>query len=145
MTACDPLQTLNVLTIRLKSFICVDNLMKKLGASLILLLAGCVTAMSAQQFYAAFPQATSTRYLTGAEARASVENGACSILADHVYNAPIGYSVQGDVNAGAEGVDGIVANEGGNAYRITNFGWLPVADGSGATQLRVEFETLSCN
>lgn len=119
--------------------------MRIFGAAWLLLLAGCVTAMSAQQFYSEFPQATNTRYLTGAEARASVEDGTCITIADHVYNAPIGYTVQGDVNAGAEGVDGIVANDGGNAYQITNFSWHPVADGSGATQLRVEFETLSCD
>jgi len=101
--------------------------------------------MSAEQFYSAFPEATTTRYLTGAEARASIEDGTCEAISEHSYNAPIGLSVQGDVNAGAEGVDGIVSNEGGNAYRIRNFSWLPVADGSGATQLRIEFETLSCD
>jgi|GEM_PF-4849345 len=76
---------------------------------------------------------------------ASIEDGSCRAIADHTYNAPIGLTVYGDVNAGAEGVDGIVANEGGNAYRVTNFSWHPVADGSGATQLRIEFESLSCD
>lgn len=111
----------------------------------LIVLAGCVTAMSAQQFYAEFPEATSTRYVPGAEAIVATKDGSCRIIDDHVYNAPIGMTVQGDVRSGAEGVDGIVADDGGNAYRIANFSWLPVGDGSGATQLRVEFESLSCD
>ena len=118
--------------------------MRILGIAWLLLLAGCVTAMSAQQFYTEFPKATNTMYLTGADAIAAVKSGSCTKIADHVYNAPIGMTVYGDVNAGAEGVDSMVTNDGGNAYRITNFSWLPVADGSGATQLRIEFSALSC-
>ena len=109
-----------------------------------ILLGGCVTAMPAQQFYTAFPEATTTRYLTGAEAITAVEDGSCREIADHTYNAPIGMTVHGDVKAGAEGVDSMVVNDGGNAYRIRNFSWLRVADGSGATQLHLEFTTLNC-
>lgn len=111
----------------------------------LVMLAGCVTAMSAQQFYTEFPKATGARYLTGAEAIEAQEDGRCKAIDDHVYNAPIGMTVQGDVRAGAEGIDGIVANDGGNSYRITNFSWLPVGDGSGATQLRVVFDTMLCD
>ena len=119
--------------------------MRLLGVVWLFLLAGCATAMSAQQFYTEFPKATDTKYVTGAEAIAAVKDGRCREIADHVYSAPIGLTVYGDVNAGAEGVDSMVANDGGNAYRITDFSWLPVADGSGATQLRIEFLTLSCD
>lgn len=109
------------------------------------LLTGCVTAMPAQQFYSEFPEATSTRFLTGGEAKLAEENGQCSVISEHVYNAPIRVSSHGDVRAGAEGVDSIVANDGGNAYQISDFSWLPVGDGSGATQLRVAFDTLWCD
>ncbi len=119
--------------------------MRIVGVAGLVMMAGCVTAMSAQQFYTEFPKASSTRYLTGAEAIEATQEGSCRMIDDHVYNAPIGMTVQGDVRSGAEGVDGVVANDGGNAYRITNFSWLPVGDGSGATQLRLEFETLSCD
>lgn len=111
----------------------------------LVMMAGCVTAMSAQQFYTEFPKATSVRYLTGAEAIEAKQDGSCRSIDDHAYNAPIGLTVQGDVRAGAEGVDGIVTNHGGNAYRIRSFGWLQVGDGSGATQLGVEFESLLCD
>jgi len=118
--------------------------MRVIGVAGLVMMAGCVTAMSAQQFYTAFPKATSASYLTGAEAIEAKQGGRCRTIDNHVYNAPIGMTVQSDVEAGAEGVDGMVANDGGNAYRISNFSWLPVADGSGATQLVIEFETLSC-
>lgn len=55
---------------------------------------------------------------------------------------PIGLTVHDDLRNGAEGVDAIVANDGGNAYRIANYAWLPA--GGGATQLVLEFHTLLC-
>ena len=105
-------------------------------------LSGC-TAMTASQFYTEFPRATSTRYLTNAEAISAMQNGSCRAIDNHTYNAPIGLSAGGDVRNGAEGVDQIVENYGGNAYRITEFGWTIVKE-DGMTQLGLKFTSLLC-
>jgi hypothetical protein len=99
-----------------------------------------------------FPQkATNIRYLTEAEAIAAVEDGTCKEIADHVYNAPIvavfvdaQFSDFWNKRVTKEGIEGMVTNDGGNAYWITNSSWQPVDDGSERTQPRIEFKTLSC-
>ena len=53
-------------------------------------------------------------------------------------------TVNQDVASAAEGVDGIVANDGGNAYKISDFSWLEIGDGNGSTQLRIGFDTYQC-
>ena len=110
---------------------------------LVSILSGC-TSMTASQFYTEIPRATSTRYLTNAEAISAMQNGSCRAIDNHTYNAPIGFSVGGDVRNGAEGVDQIVENYGGNAYRITEFGWTIVRE-DGTTQLGLKFASLLCD
>ena len=115
-------------------------------------LTGCVTSspdmsppamsMSAGQFYARFPVATQSYYLTGVDADTAVMNGDCVRLNWRSYDAPVGASVEEDLRNGAEGVDAIVANDGGNAYRISDFDWRPVRYG---TQLNIVFYTFLCN
>ena len=78
-------------------------------------LAGCATAMPASQFYTEFPAATHSLYLNGADALAASIDGTCIKLGEHRYAAPIGLTVRDDLRNGAEGVDAIVSNEGGNA------------------------------
>ena len=107
-------------------------------------LSGCMMTMNASQFYTEFPRATSTRYLTNAEAISAMQNGSCKAIDNHTYNAPIGLSVGGDVRNGAEGVDQIVENYGGNAYRIIYFGWTIVME-DGTTQLGLKFTSLLCD
>ena len=119
--------------------------MRNLGLVGSILLTGCATSMTVEQFYTAFPDHTSSRYLTGVEAKSAVDDGSCVLIDDHVYNAPIGMTVGQDVVNGAKGVDGIVANDGGNAYRISNFSWLEIGDGYGSTQLRIEFDAYQCD
>ena len=48
----------------------------------------------------------------------------------------------GDLKNGAEGVDAIVENDGGNAYRISDYGWIQANTG---TQLVIDFDTLLCS
>jgi len=56
---------------------------------------------------------------------------------------PIGLTVYDEVRNGAKGVDTMIANDGGNAYRISSYAWVPA--GEGATQLQVDFDTLLCD
>jgi len=64
------------------------------------------------------------------------------MLDSHRYDAPIGVTVNEDLRYGASGVDAIVSNDGGNAYRISNFDWIYLP--TGATQLQIDFDTLLC-
>ncbi len=98
-------------------------------------------SMSAAQFYTEFPAATQSHYLTGADADAAIIDGFCVRLDLRSYAAPMGGTVDEDLQNGAEGVDAIVANDGGNAYRISSFEWRPRLDG---TQLQIDFQTLLC-
>jgi len=100
------------------------------------------TSMSAGLFYAEFPVATQSRYLTGAEASAAVADGLCIGLDIRSFDAPVGTTVYEDLRYGAEGVDAIVANDGGNAYRINGFEWRHIAYG---TQLHINFHTFLCD
>ena len=105
-------------------------------------LAGCAMSMPASQFYTEFPAATHSLYLNGADARVAIIDGTCIELGEHRYAAPIGLTVHDDLRNGAEGVDVIVTNEGGNAYRLASYVWVPMGDGS--TQLQIDFHTLLC-
>ena len=119
------------------------------------ILAGCVTPepssppaqpqamfMLPGQFYSEFPAETQSQYLTGVATDAAIENGVCVRLDLRDYDAPMGASLYEDLLFGAEGVDAIVANDGGNAYRITDFEWRPRQYG---TQLHIVFSTLLCD
>ena len=99
-------------------------------------------SMPAGQFYAEFPAATQSLYMTGADARIALMNGSCIELDEHRYTVPIGLTVNDEVRSGAKGVDAIIANDGGNAYRISAYAWIPA--GGGATQLQVDFDVLVC-
>ncbi|MGB5324467.1 MAG: hypothetical protein WBN40_03450 [Pseudomonadales bacterium] len=52
-------------------------------------------------------------------------------------------TVHDEVRAGGKGVDAIIANDGGNAYRISGYAWIPA--GAGATQLQIDFDSLFCD
>jgi hypothetical protein len=104
--------------------------------------AGCAMSMSASQFYTEFAAATQSLYLTGADAEVAFIDGSCINLDEHRYTVPIGLTVYDEVRNGGKGVDTIVADDGGNAYRISGYAWVPA--GEGATQLQVDFETWIC-
>ena len=100
------------------------------------------TSMTPGLFYAEFPAATQSRYLTGAEVSAAVAGGLCTRLNIRSFDAPVGTSVDEDLQYGADGVDAIVANDGGNAYRINDFEWRHIPFG---TQLHINFHTFLCD
>jgi hypothetical protein len=99
------------------------------------------SSLTASEFYAEFPRLTSTRYLDGAVATVATENGECIVLQIHRVRAAIGATVYIDMQNGAQDVDGIVINEGGNSYRMTNFQWVDV---NSSTQLVLEFTSMLC-
>ena len=100
-------------------------------------------SMPASQFYTEFPAATQSLYMTGADARLAITEGSCIELDEHRYTVPIGLAVYVEVQDGGKGVDTIIANDGGNAYRISSYAWVPAREG--ATQLQVDFDTLLCD
>ena len=108
------------------------------------ILTGCAMSMPAGQFYAEFPAATQSLHLTGADAGVAIMDGSCIKLYEHRYTVPIGLTVSDEVRKGAKGVDAIVANDGGNAYRISSFEWRRDIWSDG-TQLHINFYTLLCN
>lgn len=93
-------------------------------------------------FLKEFRAATTTKFYTGADARAAVNTGECVVLAaKRVYTAPQGRTQKGDIRNVARGVDATVKLDGGNAYRIIGHGWVPANYG---TALAVTFDTLLC-
>ena len=77
-----------------------------------------------------------------AEADEAVLTRDCIVVASHQYTASQAMTAGGDLKNGAEGVDAIVENDGGNAYRISDYGWIQANTG---TQLVIDFDTLLCS
>lgn len=121
--------------------------MKKLLIISFLLLQACATSMAPSEFIEAFPKATKSKYIDKASFKNKSATENCTVLVEgRKYVAPIGFTVQGDVENGATGVDEWVSTDKGNAYTINNFEWVTVAVGDeAATQLIVYFNTLLCN
>ena len=118
--------------------------MKQLLVISLLLLQACATSMSPNLFIDEFPKATESKYIDKAISKNEVATGNCTVLVENrKYVAPIGFTVQGDVNNGASGVDEWVITDKGNAYTINNYEWVSVGD-EGTTQLIVHFNTLLC-
>jgi hypothetical protein len=103
------------------------------------ILAGCAVSatMTVSDFYERFPVATETQYMTTVEAGEAVRTGDCIVLASHEYLATSGMVATMDLKNGAEGVDAIIENDGGNAYRISDHSWVP--------RLLIVFDTLQCS
>jgi hypothetical protein len=100
--------------------------------------------MTPREFNSDFPKATSSRFYDRKAAQEAIAEHTCKLLfGGRRYIAPIGLTVQGDVENGARGVDEWVKVDGGNAYALTNFDWISVGD-QGATQLVLYFDTMLC-
>jgi hypothetical protein len=52
----------------------------------------------------------------------------------------MGLTTMDDLKYGAKGIDEWVQLDGGNAYVLTNYKWVTI-DGSGASQLQLDFDT----
>lgn len=109
-----------------------------------LVVAGCATSMTPKQFLAEFPSATRSRFFDRSAADAAIASGNCKLLVGgRKYVSPIGFTVDGDMEYGAEGVDQWVQADKGNAHALNSFEWISVGD-QGATQLIVYFDTMLC-
>ena len=108
------------------------------------LLVGCATSMTPNQFNDRFPKETASKYYDRASANDAINSGKCKLLVSgRKYTSPIGFTVTGDVENGAEGVDQWVKVDNGNAYAINNFEWISIGN-QGKTQLIIYFDTMLC-
>jgi hypothetical protein len=108
------------------------------------LIVGCASSMTPNEFNEKFPKATMSQYFDHSTARDAIAFGKCKLLvAGRKYTSPIGFTVVGDVDNGAEGVDQWVKVDNGNAYTINNFEWISVGN-KGVTQLIIYFDTMLC-
>ena len=121
-------------------------LCRLLITTLVIFVSGCATSMTPSQFGKSFPQSTNSKFYEKLTARAAISANECSFLVENrKYIAPIGITLQGDVENGAVGVDEWVKADKGNAYTINNYEWISVPIGNDyATQLIVYFDTLLC-
>ncbi len=104
----------------------------------------CATSMTPSQFLESFPKSTNSEYYDRISADKAVSKGKCKLLvAKRKYTSPIGFTVGGDMNYAADGVDEWVKIDSGNAYALNNFEWISIGD-QGATQLLVYFDTMLC-
>jgi hypothetical protein len=105
-------------------------------------LTGCAMSMPPGQFMDEFPKATVSKFFTKLDANSAISSGTCKVLVvNRNYSAAIGFTVGQDLGNAANGVDGWVKSDGGNAYSLNNYRWLDLID---KTQLVVYFDTLSC-
>lgn len=105
---------------------------------MILFFTSC-TSMSPLQVHNSLPTLTKSKYMSQSE----IETKNCKYLTkNRSYTAPIGLTVKDDLRNGAKGIDEWVTIDRGNAYVLKNFKWVNISNG--ATQLHIEFDTLSC-
>ncbi len=108
------------------------------------LISGCATSMTPNAFNNEFPKTTTSEYFNRVDANDAIASDKCKLLVSgRKYTSPIGLTVYGDLENGAEGVDQWVKADGGNAYTINNFEWISIGD-QGITQLIVYFDTMLC-
>ena len=113
------------------------NYVLALLVSCVYFLYGCAVSMPPKEFMNKFPKATKTHFYTQLEANIAIENGTCKkLVSNRNYTAAIGYSVDGELDNAAQGVDDWVYSDGGNAFSLNNYRWV--------RQLVVYFDTLSC-
>lgn len=106
-------------------------------------LAGCSINQTNPEFvYSTMAASTHSTFMTRADAVRADEIGRCLVLAAHEYAAPVAMTSGGDVRNPANGIDEIVQNDGGNAYAIGDYVWVPYP--GGAVQLVVEFYSYLC-
>ena len=110
--------------------------------SLSVMVTGCAMSMPPKEFMGKFPAATESKFYTKLDANTAVNNGTCKkLILNRQYSAGIGATVDGDLDNAAQGVDGWVASDGGNAFSLNNFEWVDLIN---KTQLVVYFDTMSC-
>ena len=105
---------------------------------------GCATSMAPSQFLQELTRATKSKLYSRPLGDEAIASGRCSLLVrNRKYTAPIGFTVDDDLQNGAAGVDEWVRADGGNGYILNNFEWVSIGD-QGVTQLLVYFDTVTC-
>lgn len=118
---------------------------KVLVFGLTLVMASCATSMSPTQVNSLLPRMTKAKFYTQVQAQDEVRKGGCTLLvADRKYRAPIGISISSDLKNGARGIDEWVSIDGGNAYFLKSYQWLPLEGSESKAQLTLEFGTMLC-
>ena len=111
----------------------------------ILVSIACATSMTPIQFLEKFPNSTDSSFYDKPGANKAIANGKCKLLVNgRKYVSPIGFTVDDDLQNGAEGVDEWVQADSGNAYALNSFEWISIGD-QGTTQLIVYFDTMLCD
>jgi hypothetical protein len=109
---------------------------------IVALLSSCAMSMTPSEFMSKFPGSTESRFYNLTDADDALSSSGCRLLVTgRNYSAPLGLTVDDDLSNAAKGVDEWVQIDGGNAYRLVNFRWIDVLDG---TQLIVYFDTMIC-
>lgn len=110
----------------------------------VYVLSGCATSMAPTEFIDSLRKTTTSKYFDHPSAKNELASGRCKLIAGgRRYTAPIGFTVSGDVENAAEGIDQWVEADNGNSYIINSFDWISVND-QGVTQLIVNFDTMNC-
>ena len=103
---------------------------------------GCAMSMTPKEFMEKFPRATKAGFYTLTDAHDPEMRGTCRVLVkNRSYTAPLGVTVDDDLENGARGVDEWIYSDGGNAFILKDFEWIYVPEG---TQLIVYFDTMIC-
>jgi hypothetical protein len=111
----------------------------------VLFFTSCATSMAPIAVYNTLPTLTKSTFVSQAQAEECVNADICKYLVKgRKYTAPIGFTLKGDLNNAAKGIDEWVTLDGGNAYVLVNYKWVTV-DHNGTTQLDVEFDTMLYN
>jgi hypothetical protein len=95
---------------------------------------------------AKLPEATEARFLTGTEMAEAIHQQRCLLLTSRrEIAAPVAMTENGDIENAAKVIDYVVRMDGGNAYSVSGYTWVPVvALGEWGRQLHVRFDTLAC-
>jgi hypothetical protein len=108
--------------------------------------ASCATSMTPIEVNNTLPSLSKSTFLSQAQAEEYVKVNKCKYLVKgRKYTAPMGRSVKDDLRNGAKGIDEWVALDGGNAYVLVNYKWIPIDNEGRRTQLHIEFDTLLCD
>lgn len=123
----------------------MNSHIKLLSVLVFTLMVSCTTSMTPTEVYNTLPTLTNSNFIPQSQAEETIASRNCSYLVKgRTYTAPIGFTTKNDLQNAANGIDEWVQLDGGNAYVLTNYKWVTVAD-DGSTQLHVDFDTLKCN
>ena len=78
--------------------------------------------MSPKEFMEKFPHATKAEFYTLTDAHNAEIRGTCRVLVkNRSYTAPLGLTVDDDLENGARGVDEWIYSDGGDAFILKDF------------------------